>query len=314
MRIPSALLAIAVAATACHGPIPGPGPPLVELYGPPHIVAIHRHSLGFDSPNATTLEPAGIVSVYSGLKIELVPELDTGESPLTWRWDLGGGATPGVAATHAVAIVPGPPGSYASQFTATNELGSHTFPFTLQVLLPPIPVLSIQEFQGYTTAPITINSDYVPYRTVVESWSWDFGGGATPNTSTQARPEVILGPVGDYTGHVSVSNAGGTNTYEFILRSVPLIAPQLRPLNTVGTPTPWNAWTGHNVYPYVANDGGPAISWLWDFGGAGTPATSTAEHPELTLGAPGTYHGTVTATNAAGSSTVELTFIVKPVT
>ncbi|HYE79601.1 MAG TPA: PKD domain-containing protein, partial [bacterium] len=43
--------------------------------------------------------------------------------------------------------------------------------------------------------------------------------------------------------------------------------------------------------------------WNWDFGGGATPNTATGAAPQVTLGAAGVYNGTVTATNAAGSST-----------
>lgn len=49
----------------------------------------------------------------------------------------------------------------------------------------------------------------------VTSWLWDFGGGATPNTSTLATPSVTLGIEGPYDGSVTVVNTLGESTFDF---------------------------------------------------------------------------------------------------
>jgi len=43
------------------------------------------------------------------------------------------------------------------------------------------------------------------------SWSWNFGGGATPNTSSQSEPFVTFGAAGTYTGTVTATNAAGAS-------------------------------------------------------------------------------------------------------
>lgn len=45
-----------------------------------------------------------------------------------------------------------------------------------------------------------------------------------------------------------------------------------------------------------------ASDWVWDFGTGASPSISNAATPSVTLGAPGTYAASVTASNAAGSS------------
>ncbi len=42
-------------------------------------------------------------------------------------------------------------------------------------------------------------------------------------------------------------------------------------------------------------------SWSWDFGGGGTPNTSTAQNPSIVFNTPGTYTVTLVATNANGN-------------
>jgi len=46
---------------------------------------------------------------------------------------------------------------------------------------------------------------------------WNFGGGAEPDTSTDARPNVTLGEVGEYAAWVSIDNAYGHDSLDFVL-------------------------------------------------------------------------------------------------
>ncbi len=45
--------------------------------------------------------------------------------------------------------------------------------------------------------------------------AWDFGGGAEPNTSTEAYPKITLGVAGQYNCNISVSNSDGTDSFDF---------------------------------------------------------------------------------------------------
>ncbi len=49
------------------------------------------------------------------------------------------------------------------------------------------------------------------------TYEWDFGGGATPNTSTEARPIVVLGDPESYSGSLILTNAHGDDTFPFTL-------------------------------------------------------------------------------------------------
>lgn len=53
---------------------------------------------------------------------------------------------------------------------------------------------------------------------------------------------------------------------------------------------------------FSATASGSPTSWDWDFGGGAVPSTSTEATPEVNLETPGPYVGTVTATNAFGTS------------
>ena len=49
------------------------------------------------------------------------------------------------------------------------------------------------------------------------TYAWDFGGGATPNTSSEISPTVTLSGVGEYSCILTISNSYGPMTYLFTL-------------------------------------------------------------------------------------------------
>lgn len=53
------------------------------------------------------------------------------------------------------------------------------------------------------------------------SWTWDFGGGATPNAPAVQVPEVNVGSPGVYSCEVSAENLAGTSILSFYLTSSP---------------------------------------------------------------------------------------------
>lgn len=62
--------------------------------------------------------------------------------------------------------------------------------------------------------PITFTAEI---QGLVDSYSWDFGGGATPNTSTASAPEVIASGIGTYQVTLAVANTFGQDVFSFIL-------------------------------------------------------------------------------------------------
>ena len=88
--------------------------------------------------------------------------------------------------------------------------------------LDPAPdIIGIDPAWGYTGAVKVFEGvcDLAPGDDT--TWSWDFGAGATPNTSTEAQPSVTLGPAGVYPGLVTATNAGSTSEFRFYLNVVP---------------------------------------------------------------------------------------------
>ena len=74
----------------------------------------------------------------------------------------------------------------------------------------------IRPQDGISGTPATFRVE--PIGTPPITYSWDFGGGAAPNTSTTMKPAVTLGEPGVYEGSVTVSNSYGdpaTETFTF---------------------------------------------------------------------------------------------------
>lgn len=129
----------------------------------------------------------------------------------------------------------------------------------------------------------------------ITSFVWGFGGGATPNTSTDAKPTVRLGAHGEYTCLVRASNEFGSQDFYFTLevqKAVPVITDVTLSTN----------FALRNCTFTPVNAGEAADTWTWDFGGGATPNTSTAAAPVVRLAKPGTYTGRVSAMNQGGSS------------
>lgn len=82
--------------------------------------------------------------------------------------------------------------------------------------------------------------------------------------------------------------------YEVETSLAPPVIISVSPIGTIGAPC-------QDVMFSAVIDNNPT-SWSWDFGGGAAPNTSILESPTVTLAGPGTYNGTLTASNAGGSS------------
>jgi PKD repeat protein len=77
------------------------------------------------------------------------------------------------------------------------------------------PVINgVTPLTGGANEEITFSADVTG--TVID-WSWDFGGGTNPNTSTLASPVMDLTGPGTYDAYVTATNPFGSDTYNFTL-------------------------------------------------------------------------------------------------
>ena len=234
-----------------------------------------------------------------------VPELSTvtmnavvnGSGPLTYAWDFGGAATPETSAEAAPEIQVGSPGSYDCSVTIDNEFGPpDTFPFTLTVtsgapLVESVSPLNVAEFSEVTFTAEAEGTE--PF-----SYVWNFGGGATPNTSTDAAPTVTMGENGTYNGVLILSNiVGPPDVFEFQLEvgAYPAVVLDVEP-----------TFAGEDEYvQFIADVSGTApLSYNWNFGGGAIPDTSTDASPYVLLPEAGDFSAVLTVDNDFGPADV----------
>jgi PKD repeat protein len=255
--------------------------------------------------------PADIINVtplwgLTGTDVQFSADV-TGTPPLTYDWDFGGGATPGLTSEESPTVTLGEIDAYLAYVHVSNAFGEEWFYFNLDVTDTEIPptVYGVTPLEGFsgTNAQLTATVGGSPPFT----YDWNFGGGATPNTSTDASPTILFGDPGSYLASVTATNALGSHTYDF-----GLIVYSSEP--SIYAVWPLAGGAGAEV-SFTTNTGGaPPFAYSWDFGGGATPDTSTDEYPLVVLGAAGEYSASVSITNAFGSDTFDFVLTVVVVT
>ena len=168
---------------------------------------------------------------------------------------------------------------------------------------PAVRILSINPLGGVTGTEVTFNAlvtGEAPF-----DYEWSFGGGATPNESTEASPTVTLGAVDVYDASLSVENADGSAVKHFTLTvtAEPGEPPQIISVS----PTEGDSGTEATFAAEVTGDG--PFTYYWDFGGGASPNFATDPNPTVTLSRGGTlpepvaiYPASLTVVNPFGMS------------
>ena len=139
----------------------------------------------------------------------------SGAEPLTYYWDFGGGATPNTSSEASPTVTLGEAEDYPASLTVTNDLGEDTFNFMLTVSGEAPDITDVQPRSGVTGTAVKFSATVEG--TLPFTYAWNFGGGATPNTSTEASPTIALGSAGTYDARLTLSNEFGIDTYDFTL-------------------------------------------------------------------------------------------------
>jgi len=132
----------------------------------------------------------------------------------------------------------------------------------------------------------------------IKSWLWKFGDGATNKTR---NPSHTYSKAGTYTVTLTVTGAGGTNTFTQPDYITVYAAPKA---NFSAAPTLGKAPL---QVSFTDESTGPITSWLWNFGDG---ARSTDESPVHTYSKPKTYTAKLTVTGPGGASTKTLSIRV----
>ena len=226
----------------------------------------------------------------------------TGTNISSWDWNFGGGATPNTSTDqNPTNICFDNEGVYTITLTVTDDNGTNSTNISINVA-----DCSGGPNASFTASTITpceedcINFTDNSSGDNISSWSWDFGGGATPNTSTDQNPSnICFDNEGTYTVSLTVTDNNGTSTTEQTITVLDCSG---------GNPPNANfTYDGDlcqgSCLDFQDLSSGNPTSWEWNFDGA-TPATSTAQNPtNVCFDTPGQYNVSLTVTNASGTST-----------
>ncbi|MEO7994824.1 MAG: PKD domain-containing protein [bacterium] len=128
-------------------------------------------------------------------------------------------------------------------------------------------------------------------------YSWTLSGGGTITSGAgTATPTITFSTAGSFTLSLTVTNAGGSDSDSVPIDIDPAIpvVESVSPSGAVGLPA------GTATFAVEATS--QPTGWTWEFASDSGTVTILTETAEITLPNPGTYFGTVMASNANGDS------------
>jgi PKD repeat protein len=232
---------------------------------------------GGDTVYVTVIQP--VVASYNSSVNNLTAAFtdQTSNSPTSWLWDFGDGATStqqNPSHTYATA------GTYTVCLTATSSCGSDSICSSVTVTCPPATAAWTSTGNGLTVnfTDNTVGSNI--------TWNWAFGDG---NFSTQQNPSHTYAIAGTYTACLAITDLCGSDTLCQLVTACNL---------------PVAAFTFTSNLGQVSFTDGTspaATSWAWDFGDGGS---SSQQNPSHIYAASGTYTVCLIATDACGPDTI----------
>ena len=274
---------------------------------PPRFVSYQEYTITGEPGEAPIVESVSPQYGYPYEPTKFVAEISAGTEPLEFFWNFGGGAVPNTTLDRSPDVTLYREGTYNSSVKVSNEYGTQVFEFVLEISNKPKITAISPIGGGYSGDEITFNATVggeEPF-----TYAWDFGGGAEPDTSDEPSPTVTLGEPGDYSAKLVVSSPFGSDQYNWTLK-VSSGAPKISNVS----PLTGMASTMLNISASVS--GLLPISYLWMFGSAAFPESSTSSNPQIQLASvAGVYPCSLTITNDNGSDyfEFELTVTSEPV-
>lgn len=236
-----------------------------------------RLNLSIVEPSPPPEAPVAEFAFETSALSVLFTDMSTGE-PTAWDWDFGDGdGTNRQSPGHTYAAA----GTYTVSLTVTAPGGQSTKRKFVTVE-PGDPLLA--DFSYTANGRTVIFSDTSIGSPT--SWDWDFGDG---DTSNARNPTHTYRQTGTYTVSLTVTDAFrvSDSTSQFL------------DLTTGAPVASFQSQTDGLTALFTDTSTGNPTSWSWDFGDG---SSSTARNPSHTYTQAGTYRVTLTASNAAGSS------------
>jgi gliding motility-associated-like protein len=171
----------------------------------------------------------------------------------------GGGATSYVwtgGVTNGVAFNPASTGTYTVTGTDANGCeNTANITVTVDICEPMIAGFSYNDnICAGDCITLTDTTTGVPI-----AWNWDFGGGATPNTSTDQNPVVCFTSPGTFNIQLTTTDAGGNNsstTNSISVFGLPTVTAQLDTIVDIGHEVILDATgSGSGTYLWTPDEG-----------------------------------------------------------
>lgn len=203
----------------------------------------------------------------------------------SFQWEFPGG-TPATSTLANPVVVYSAPGFYTATLVAGNAAGNGA---TVQNAI----ILNSGPTAGFSSSSNNATVSFTNTSVNATSYLWNFGD-ASP-ISFQQNPNHTYAADGTYTVTLTATNGCGSN---ITTHTVTVVTPP-----AAGFATAQTTGCGPFVVQFSNQSSSNATTFQWQFPG-GNPTTSTQANPVVTYTAPGSYTAFLTASNAAGSSTV----------
>ena len=218
-------------------------------------------------------------------------------TPISWTWSFGDGTSSTVQnPVHTYSAA----GNYTVALTASNSAGNNTVTKSDYINVgqtTPTPVASFNSNATSGNAPLSVLFNDASTGSPT-AWNWSFGDGVN---STEKNPTHTYSTQGNYTVALTVSNAAGSNA---ITKSNYI---KVTANNTTNATIPvvsfWGSRTSGTApltLGFTDASTNTPTAWNWSFGDG---TYSTVQNPRHTYSNAGNYSVTLSASNAAGTST-----------
>jgi gliding motility-associated-like protein len=260
-------------------------------------------------------DPNAIISILSNSVCEgdciNFNDASIGVNISAWNWQFNGGNP-----SSSTSQIPDPVcfdnvGTYDITLTVTDDNGTGDTTITVNVVdcsSGPDASFSVSNNSPCDTVCIDFQDNSVGQN--ISAWEWDFGNGASPNSSNIANPiDICFDIPGTYTVTLTVTDDNGTATHEEVIT--------VNDCSGIGNPPiadftyEGDACEGACIDFTDLSTNNPT-SWQWTFDG-GNPSTSTEQNPSnICFENPGVSNVTLSATNSDGTSTFTLPITINP--
>jgi PKD repeat protein len=243
------------------------------------------------NPGATELDEAPAFTAVA-----------TGTQPLQYTWDFGGSGSGTNLDTATPEFYYDVPGTYTVTVTATDPCGDSDVATTTVDIYCNAPTAMVAMDEAVVELGAAQHFTATATGTQPLAYAWDFGGAGSGSGLDTATPTFTYDAPGAYTATVTVTGPCGvaTDTVAIEITCDPAEVSLDADATTVEL--------GETIH-FTANiTSAYAISYAWDFDGAGTGENLDTTHPSFTYDEAGTYTVTLTVTNQCGS--VQATLVV----